>query len=237
MPNLEGEEGAGVVHREGGAGKHEQREGRGRLGLPPAIGDSYGRFQRRQSNFDLAGFGEPPEHLDRLRGVGRRHVDRNHPPGRRLVVPQPAQRRFRPNGRHEPRTSTSSPVRGSKVSKVSSSDDVQITDYGTVDMAVQDTDLAQVLEMLAIQSRKNIIAGDDVSATVTANLYDVTFYEALDSVLAELMPRVGGKRTLRITHIDGDIARNSKLAPRFCAHDFEREQKALVLEPWGRESS
>ena len=37
--------------------------------------------------------------------------------------------------------------------------------------------------MLAIQSRKNIIAGRDVAATVSANLYDVTFHEALDSIL------------------------------------------------------
>ena len=61
--------------------------------------------------------------------------------------------------------------------------DIEMTSYGTVDMAVQDADLAQVLEMLSMQSQRNIIAGRDVSATVTANLYDVTFEEALDSIL------------------------------------------------------
>jgi type IV pilus assembly protein PilQ len=61
--------------------------------------------------------------------------------------------------------------------------DVKVTDYGTVTLTVKDTDLSQVLEMLAIQSRKNIIAGPDISATVSANLYDVTFYEALDAIL------------------------------------------------------
>jgi len=61
--------------------------------------------------------------------------------------------------------------------------EVKVSDYGTVDLAVQDTDLAQVLEMLSIQSRKNIITSKNVSATVTANLFDVTFYEALDSIL------------------------------------------------------
>lgn len=60
---------------------------------------------------------------------------------------------------------------------------VAVTDYGTVDLAVQDTDLAQVLQMLSIQSKKNIITSKSVSATITANLYDVTFYEALDSIL------------------------------------------------------
>ncbi|MHC4106912.1 MAG: hypothetical protein ACYSTY_02380, partial [Planctomycetota bacterium] len=58
-----------------------------------------------------------------------------------------------------------------------------MSNYGTVDLAVQDTDLAQVLQMLSIQSRKNIITSKSVSATVTANLYDVTFHEALDSIL------------------------------------------------------
>ncbi len=60
---------------------------------------------------------------------------------------------------------------------------VEVTSYGTVDMAVQDADLVQVLEMLSIQGQRNIIAGRDVSATVTANLYDVTFEEALDAIL------------------------------------------------------
>ncbi len=60
---------------------------------------------------------------------------------------------------------------------------VNVTDYETVDLAVQDTDLAQVLQMLSIQSKKNIIAGNDINATVTANLFDVKFYEALDAIL------------------------------------------------------
>jgi type IV pilus assembly protein PilQ len=62
--------------------------------------------------------------------------------------------------------------------------EVNVTDYGTVDLAVQDTDLHQVLEMLSIQGRKNIITGKNVSATVSANLYDVTFYEALEAILS-----------------------------------------------------
>jgi len=69
------------------------------------------------------------------------------------------------------------------------SDGVEVSDYGTVDIAVQETDLAQVLQMLSIQSRKNIITSKSVSATVSANLFDVSFYEALDAVL-----RVNGYR-------------------------------------------
>ncbi len=60
---------------------------------------------------------------------------------------------------------------------------VQATEYGTVTLAVQDTDLAQVLEMLSIQTQKNIITSKNVSATISANLYDVTFYEAMDAIL------------------------------------------------------
>ena len=53
----------------------------------------------------------------------------------------------------------------------------------TVDIVVQDTDLAQVLQMLSMQSKKNIIASKNVSGTVTANLYGVTMKEALDTIL------------------------------------------------------
>ncbi len=60
---------------------------------------------------------------------------------------------------------------------------VSVNAYDTVDITVQDTDLAQVLQMLSIQSQKNIIVSKSVSGTVTANLYNVTFYEALDSIL------------------------------------------------------
>lgn len=61
--------------------------------------------------------------------------------------------------------------------------DVKVSDYGTVDISVQDTDLATVLQMLSIEGKKNIITSKAVSATVTANLYDVTFYEALKAIL------------------------------------------------------
>jgi type IV pilus secretin PilQ/predicted competence protein len=60
---------------------------------------------------------------------------------------------------------------------------VSVSEYMTVDMFVQDEDLANVLQMLSLQSRKNIVAARDVDAKVSANLYGVTFYEALDSIL------------------------------------------------------
>lgn len=51
------------------------------------------------------------------------------------------------------------------------------------ELHVQDEDLANVLRLLSIQSERNIIASKNVSATVTADLYGVTFYEALDAIL------------------------------------------------------
>lgn len=60
---------------------------------------------------------------------------------------------------------------------------VEVSEYMTVDIFVQDEDLATVLQMLSLQSQRNIVASRDVVATVTANLYGVTFYEALDAIL------------------------------------------------------
>ncbi len=60
---------------------------------------------------------------------------------------------------------------------------VKVNDAGVVDLHVNEEDLANVLQMLSIQSQKNIISSKNVSATVTANLYGVTFYEAMDAIL------------------------------------------------------
>ena len=59
-----------------------------------------------------------------------------------------------------------------------------IDEFGTFEIAVEDVPLPQVLNMLAIQSRRNIITSKRVgSVSITANLFDVTFYEALESIL------------------------------------------------------
>lgn len=61
--------------------------------------------------------------------------------------------------------------------------EVIVDEFGTVDLVVNETEVTQVLEMLAIQSRRNIIASNSVAGVVSANLYDVTFNEALDAIL------------------------------------------------------
>ena len=52
-----------------------------------------------------------------------------------------------------------------------------------MEIHVADLELSTVLRMLSAQSRKNIVASPQVRGTVTADLYDVTFHEALDAVL------------------------------------------------------
>ncbi|HYE61943.1 MAG TPA: hypothetical protein VD997_08090 [Phycisphaerales bacterium] len=64
-----------------------------------------------------------------------------------------------------------------------STDKVKVDENNIVDLHVNDEELANVLEMLSIQSQKNIVASKAVSARVTANLYGVTFFEALDAIL------------------------------------------------------
>lgn len=59
----------------------------------------------------------------------------------------------------------------------------RVGDDMVVDLHVNDEDLGNVLQMLSIQSQRNIIASKNVQARVTANLYGVTFYEALDAIL------------------------------------------------------
>jgi len=60
---------------------------------------------------------------------------------------------------------------------------VNISDRGTVELHVQGADLRRVLQLLSTQSKTNIIATKEVTGTVTADLYGVTFAEALDAVL------------------------------------------------------
>ncbi|MFG0245675.1 MAG: hypothetical protein ACF8MF_06450 [Phycisphaerales bacterium JB052] len=60
---------------------------------------------------------------------------------------------------------------------------VEVSDYDLVDLHVNNEDLGNILQLLSIQSQRNIISSNNVQATVTADLYGVTFYEALDSIL------------------------------------------------------
>ncbi len=57
------------------------------------------------------------------------------------------------------------------------------TEGGVDELHVRGVDLRQVLQMLSTQNKVNIVTTKEVSGTVTVDLYDVTFTEALESVL------------------------------------------------------
>ena len=61
--------------------------------------------------------------------------------------------------------------------------DVSVNEHELVDLHVNNEDLGSVLQLLSIQSQRNIVTSQNVAATITANLYGVTFYEALDAIL------------------------------------------------------
>ena len=69
------------------------------------------------------------------------------------------------------------------IDRADSETQVSVSEYMTVELHVQDEELSSVLQLLSLQSQRNIVVSNDVSATVTADLYGVTFYEAMDAIL------------------------------------------------------
>ena len=61
---------------------------------------------------------------------------------------------------------------------------ISVTRPGTFEIHVQGADLRGVLQLLSTQGKRNIIATKEVQGTVTADLYGVTFEQALRAVLA-----------------------------------------------------
>ncbi|MFB3891510.1 MAG: secretin and TonB N-terminal domain-containing protein [Phycisphaerae bacterium] len=81
--------------------------------------------------------------------------------------------------------SASAPAGGDSTSKPSGEEPstVKMIQPGAFDIHARDTDLRLVLQLLSTQGRKNIVATKEVSGKVSADLYGVTFKEALDAVL------------------------------------------------------
>ena len=61
--------------------------------------------------------------------------------------------------------------------------EIEVSDNLITELHVNNEELTTVLQLLGIQSQRNIVTGQNVSGTVTANFYGVTFYEALDAIL------------------------------------------------------
>ena len=60
---------------------------------------------------------------------------------------------------------------------------VQVGSFGQIDIHVKELDITKVLQLMSIQAQRNIVATRNVSGTVSADLYQVDFYEALDALL------------------------------------------------------
>ncbi|MGQ0628674.1 MAG: secretin and TonB N-terminal domain-containing protein [Phycisphaerales bacterium] len=60
---------------------------------------------------------------------------------------------------------------------------VAVSEHMTVDIHVKDESIGNVMELLSIQSQRNIILSRNVQGKVSADLYNVTFDEALDAIL------------------------------------------------------
>jgi type IV pilus assembly protein PilQ len=59
-----------------------------------------------------------------------------------------------------------------------------ITKPGTFDEAhFKDADIRSVLRLLSTEGKRNIVASNSVSGTITADFYDVSFNEALDAIM------------------------------------------------------
>ncbi len=60
---------------------------------------------------------------------------------------------------------------------------VSVGNAGQIDLHVKDLEISRVLQLLSIQSQRNIVASRNVAGSISADLYGVEFYEALDAIL------------------------------------------------------
>lgn len=70
-----------------------------------------------------------------------------------------------------------------EASELPNGQNVKVGSFGQIDIHVKELDITKVLQLLSIQGQRNIIATKDVSGTVSADLYQVDFYDALDAIL------------------------------------------------------
>ena len=61
--------------------------------------------------------------------------------------------------------------------------EVNVSEFMTVDIVAQNSYVTDILQKLAIQARKNIVPSAGAERLVTANIYGVSFDEALDGIL------------------------------------------------------
>ncbi|MBS0197139.1 MAG: hypothetical protein JSR77_10305 [Planctomycetes bacterium] len=109
------------------------------------------------------------------------HTVTNEAP--QVSTPQPSMSSAIDGARQGPGSTVAVPKSAQHKNAKADAAKVRIDDNSIVDLHVVDEDLTAVLEMLSLQSQRNIVSSKNVSAKVTANLFGVTFYETLDAIL------------------------------------------------------
>lgn len=88
--------------------------------------------------------------------------------------------------------------------------DVAVSPSGTVEMHVADQPLGDILRLLSIQGKRNIVATPSVEGRVTADLYGVTFEQALDAVLMANQAGYVQRGNFIYVYTDEEMARMSE---------------------------
>jgi type IV pilus assembly protein PilQ len=60
---------------------------------------------------------------------------------------------------------------------------VAMTERGQIELHVENQEITKILKLLSLQAQRNIIASRNVAGVVSADLYEVDFYEAIEAVL------------------------------------------------------
>lgn len=61
---------------------------------------------------------------------------------------------------------------------------IDVSPSGTITLSARDVPVDSLLELLSVRSKQNIVASDKVDGTVSVNLYDVPFADALEAILS-----------------------------------------------------
>jgi len=70
-----------------------------------------------------------------------------------------------------------------EVEEAISDQSLAMGEYGQIDIHVKDLAITKVLQLLSIQSHRNIVASRNVTGAISADLYGVDFYEAMVAIL------------------------------------------------------
>jgi type IV pilus assembly protein PilQ len=113
---------------------------------------------------------------------------------------------------------------------------VEVSDHGTVTLNASNVEIAGLLELLALRTRRNIVASDKVVGTVSVNLFDVPFQQALDAVLSvnNLVAQTEGSFTYVYTRAEFDAleaARRPKESRVFVLQYLSANDAGELIKP------